>query len=384
MKYLIIIPIIFFITQPASAQLTDDIHVSGYVQAMPLWIKADLPGLTDDSFWEYRMQNRLNLRWDMTSSWTFNWQMRTRIFAGDLVNDIPFYSDAIDIDDGYFDLSWLMVDRDKWILHYIPDRLYTQWDNSEWSVRIGRQRINWGINMITNPNDIFNIYSFYDFDYPERPGTDAVRIQHFTGTFTRWELAGSPAREGRQSTAALMYGFNTRGYDIQVLGGYFRNRLALGGGWAGNIDQTGFKGEFMFFTDLEENTVQHSTNVVLAVGIDHMFDNSLFLIAEGLYNRAGGRDEFLLLGEPLSADNPSFSRFQFTSQLTYPFTPLLQGSLAAIFYPDEQAVFFAPSITYSVTQNIDFNMLTQLFAGSDDSPFANAGNVVAASLKWNF
>lgn len=372
------------------AQLTDDIQISGYVQAMPVWISADLPApFETDSFWEYRLQNRLNIRWDMTSSWTFNWQMRTRFFAGDLVNelnDLPGirYSDLIDRDDGLVNLSWVIADQEKWMLHYIPDRLYTEWNSSDWSVRIGRQRINWGINMITNPNDIFNIYSFYDFDYPERPGTDAIRIQHFTGTFTRWELAVSPARNERNTVAALMYGFNANGYDVQLIGGYYQNRLAAGGGWAGNIGQTGFKGEVMLFSDLEEMNGHHETNAVIALGADHMFENSLFLVAEGLFNSAGGRDEFLLLGEPLTADNPSFSRFQVTSQISYPFNPLLNGSLAAIWYPDEQAAFFSPSVTYSVTQNMDFNMLTQIFVGSDDSAFANAGNVVAASLKWNF
>jgi hypothetical protein len=385
MKRILLIFIILLLAANAHAQLSDDIRISGYVQAMPVWIDVDLPEpFGDESFWEYRLQNRLNIEWFISSGWSFNWQMRTRFFAGDLVEDIPFYADAIDTDDGFFNLSWMVAEREKWLLHYIPDRLYTEWHNNDWTVRVGRQRINWGINMITNPNDIFNIYSFYDFDYPERPGTDAVRIQHYTGTFTRWELAMSPARAGRNTVAALMYGFNTNGYDIQILGGYYQNRLAAGGGWAGSIDQTGFKGEAMFFTDLEENDSGKQTNVVLAAGADHMFSSSLFLIVEALYNSAGGRDTFLLLGEPLSADNPSFSRFQFTSQVSYPFNPLLNGSLAAVYYPDEKAVFISPSFTYSVTQDIDFFMVTQLFIGSGDSVFANAGNVVAASMKWNF
>jgi hypothetical protein len=368
-----------------NAQLSDNIQISGYFQAMPVWINADLPEpFPDDSFWEYRLQNRLNIRWDITSDWTFNWQMRTRFFAGDLVSDIPFYSDFIDVDDGLVNLSWLIAERDSWFLHYIPDRLNLEWDNSDWSVRIGRQRINWGINMITNPNDLFNIYSFYEFDYPERPGADAVRIQHFTGPFSRWDLAISPAREARQTVGALMYGFNRRGYDIQVLGGYFHNRLAAGGGWAGSIEQTGFKGELMLFTDLEESGGSRQTNVVVALSADHMFDNSLFLVVEGLYNQAGGVDQFILTGETLSADNPSFSRFQLTGHATYPFTPIFQGSLAAIIYPDESAVFLNPSITWSLLQDLDLNLFTQLFIGSDDSVFANAGNVVGASLMWNF
>lgn len=390
MKYLIFILTLTLWANTARAQ-TDNLRLSGYLQGMPVWISADLPEpFETDSFWEYRFQNRLNIQWYMSSSLTFNWQMRTRFFAGDLVNelnDIPGvrYSELIDINDGLVNLSWVIADRDNWLLHYIPDRLNLDWYNDDWRITIGRQRINWGINMITNPNDLFNIYSFYEFDYPERPGTDAIRVQYNLDWASRLEVAFSPAREARNSVAAAIYVFNSRGYDVQFITGYYRNRLGVGGGWAGSIHQSGFKGELMLFTDLEENTAGgRKTNLVLALSGDHMFDNSLFLVVEGLYNKDGGTDQFLLLGEPLSADNPSFSKFQFTGSGTYPFSPVLNGSLAAILYPDENAVFISPSVTYSLTQNTDVNLLTQLFIGSDDSIFANAGSVVAGSVKWNF
>lgn len=391
MKNLILISILTLWGSAAALAQSDNLRISGYVQGMPVWINADLPApFNMDSFWEYRLQNRLNAVYNISSNLTFNWQMRTRFFAGDLVNelnDIPGfgYSDLIDMDDGFVDLSWVIADRDKWLLHYIPDRLNLDWFNDDWRITAGRQRINWGINTVTNPNDLFNIYSFYEFDYPERPGTDAIRIQHFINWASRIEVAYSPAKEFRNTVAAAMYVFNTRGYDVQVISGYYKNRLGIGGGWAGSIRQSGFKGEVMLFTDLEESTSGHrETNLVAAISADHMFDNSLFLIVEGLYNKNGGRDQFLLLGEPLSADNPSFSRFQFTATGNYPFSPVWNGSLAAIWYPDESALFLSPTVSRSVTQDIDLNILTQLFIGSDDSAFANAGNVVAASLKWNF
>ncbi len=389
MKCLTLILTLSLLAGAAHAQ-TDDFRISGYVQAMPVWISADLPEpFEQDSFWEYRLQNRLNVEWYMSSSLTFSWQMRTRFFAGDLVNDlnkIPGlgYADLIDVDDGFVNLSWMIADRDKWILHYIPDRLNLDWYTDDWRVTAGRQRINWGINMVSNPNDLFNIYSFYDFDYPERPGTDALRIQHFLDWASRIEFAYSPAREARNSVAAGMYAFNTRGYDVQLITGYYRHRFALGGGWAGSINQAGFKGEWMLFTDLEEDNGNRSTNFIAALSVDHMFENSLFLIIEGLFNKDGGQDEFLLLGDPLSADNPSFSRFQLTGSVDYPISPVWSGSFATIWYPDEQAVFISPSVTHSLTQNTDLILLTQLFIGSDESVFGNAGNVVAGSLKWNF
>lgn len=389
MKYLtlFIIPIIWTTTSYAQS---DGLQVNGYIQAMPVWIQADLPApFQADSFWEYRLQNRLNIRYDFSSNLTFNWQMRTRFFAGDLVNELNElpgigYSNLIDRDDGIVNLSWVIADQEKWLLHYIPDRLNLDWQNDDWRVTVGRQRVNWGINTVTNPNDLFNIYSFYEFDYPERPGSDAVRVQYFLDWASRIELAFRPAKNMENSVAAALYAFNTKGYDVQLITGYYQNRWALGGGWAGSINQTGFKGELMFFTDLEKTGDRRSSNFIAAISADHMFDNSLFLIIEGLYNHDGGRESFLLLGDPLAADNPSFSKYQITTQGSYPISPIWNASLALIGYPDEEAVFISPSIAYSVSQNIDINLFTQVFAGSDESAFSNAGNIVAASAKWNF
>lgn len=384
-RYLFILMLLSCAADSAKAQLFEDLTISGYLQATPVWISAELPEpLEGDSFLEYRLQNRLNIEWYLVDELSLNWEMRTRFFTGDLVEEIPFYKEGVDTDPGYMNLSWIVADREKWFVHYIPDRLNLDWYSDEWRITVGRQRINWGINMATNPNDLFNIYSFYDFDYPERPGADAIRIQHFLNWASRIEIAYSPARDARNSVAAALYGFNTQGYDIQLISGYYRHKFAAGGGWAGSIGQSGFKGEIMGFFDLNKGSESKPVNLIAALSADYIFDNSFFLIVEALYNKEGGRESFLLLGEPLTADNPSFSRYQITTQGSYPFTPVWNGSLALVFYPDEEAVYISPSVSYSVSQNIDFNLITQIFVGSSDSAFSNAGNVVAASLKWNF
>ncbi len=391
-------PVLVFGTilpEPARGQSGDNLHVRGYVQGMPLRISADLPEPIGDGNWmEYRLQNRINVRWTPSTHVTFHWQMRTRMFAGDLVRDInrwaeeipdfQRYADAIDVDDGLVNMSWLIAEEDRWLLHYIPDRLYLEWNRGDWNVRLGRQRVNWGVNMITNPNDIFNIYSFYDFDYPERPGSDAIRIQRFLGFSSRMELAVSPDRDLENSVAAMLYSFNARGYDIQLIGGYSRERIASGVGWAGNLRDAGLKGEVMFYADIDETDGSRATNFIVSASIDYMFPNSLFLVTEALYNKEGGMDDFSLLAEPLTPDNPSFSRFQFTAQGSYPIHPLVDASLAAIWYPDEQAVYLSPSATWSVITDLDLRVLAQVFISSGDSAFANAGNVVLASLKYNF
>ena len=116
------------------------------------------------------------------------------------------------------------------------DRLYLQWNDDSWQFKVGRQRINWGVNLAWNPNDIFNAYSLYDFDYEERPGTDALRFQKFIGYAGGYEIAIKIADNWDEFTAAAMaYKWNVKGFDLQALGGIMKNNLTAGIGWAGNL-----------------------------------------------------------------------------------------------------------------------------------------------------
>ena len=385
MRYLVALAFLLFIPRFADAQWTDNIDISGYFQGNPVFFTVDLPAPIGSENWmEYRLQNRLNLRWDISESVNFHWQMRTRAFFGDLVQDFPGYADQIDTDDGLVNLSWMAVSRDKWLLHYLPDRLYFQWAKGDWDIRVGRQRVNWGINMITNPNDLFNIYSFYEFDYRERPGSDAIRIQRHIGFGERIELAVSPARSLNESIFAALYGFDFRDYDVQVIGGYYRNRLTAGGGWAGNLGEAGFKGELMFYTDLQDRVGQRSSNLVGALSGDYIFSSGLFVIGEFLYNHDGGIDDLILVAERFRPDNPSLSRYQFTVQLSYPLNPLIDLVYANVYYPDEKAVFLSPGFNWSVIEDLDFQLIGQIFVGSSDSALSSAASLVTASLRYSY
>jgi len=68
MRAFLLTAIVLIAIQPGYAQ-TDNLRISGYVQGMPVWISADLPEPFDtDSFWEFRLQSRLNVRYDIQAS----------------------------------------------------------------------------------------------------------------------------------------------------------------------------------------------------------------------------------------------------------------------------------------------------------------------------
>ena len=175
---LLLVLVIVALAQPALAQ---DEEVSerkwvlnGYVKDLVTFnIVKDNPILGDEVLIDNLVHNRINFKWYPTANFSAVLELRNRLFHGDLVKILPNYSEFIDVNNDFFDLSANVVDRNNVVLHTMIDRLYIQWNKADWEVKLGRQRINWGTNLVWNPNDLFNAYSFFDFDYEERPGADA-------------------------------------------------------------------------------------------------------------------------------------------------------------------------------------------------------------------
>lgn len=380
----VLFAILTFVCGCLSAQsFPEKPRVDGYLKYLPsLRFEQDF----DEAYFDQLVHNRINMNWQAAKPLHFHAGLRTRVFQGYSVQNVPFYREFIEQDNGYADMSWVLFQENSFMMHSTLDRLYADLNHNKWQVRVGRQRINWGINMVSNPNDLFNTYSFFDFDYEERPGTDAIRVQYFSGSLSRVEAAYAPGRTAKESVAAILYSTNIKGYDLQGVAGYFRNRLALGGGWAGNIKTAGFKGEVTFFSDLEPRNGVQASNVVLAVSGDYLFGNGMYVLVEYLYNqpRSGVDTDLLLYTQPLSADNLSFTDHAVFGTLRFPISPVFSTSFATFYFPSENGVFLSPSVEWSIQQNLDFMFISQVFLGQEGSILAQAGYLGAVVLKWSF
>ena len=113
---------------------------------------------------------------------------------------------------------------------------------------LGRQRINWGVNLAFNPNDLFNAYSLVDFDYQERPGADAVRFQYYTNELSSFETAIQFGKSLDSSVIAGLWKINKWEYDFQFLIANFYSDFVLGTAWAGNLKKPVLKRNYLFST----------------------------------------------------------------------------------------------------------------------------------------
>ena len=332
------------------------------------------------------LHNRLNFRWYATDNLTIAIEARNRIFSGQIVKQYPGYKNIIDYDNGFFDLSKNVINGNGWFLHSSIDRLSLDYTFGKWQVKAGRQRINWGINLVWNPNDIFNTFSYFDFDYEERPGTDALKIQYYVNETSAAEVVYKPGKGLLKQAIAARYKFSEFNYDFQLLGGTAGDDYFVGGGWAGDIKGGGFRGELSWFIPRNEYT-ESAEAFVASISADYTLKNSLYFHAGTLFNshglkgKAGGRDFF---NPDISVKMLSLAMFNIFSQVSYPFHPLISGNMSVIINPWDKSLFLGPSFTCSLSNNLELFMNGQIFTGSDGSEFGDFGQAVFGRLKWSF
>lgn len=336
------------------------------------------------------VHNRLNFKWYASSSFTVAVEMRNRLVTGKLVSDFskwgPIdYGSVIDQDNGFWNLSHTLSKGSDYVLHSMIDRAYVDYSSGNWQLRLGRQRINWGMNLIWNPNDLFNTYSFIDFDYEERPGTDALKVQYYLGATSSAEIVYQPGDDIDQMALAARFVFNKWNYDFQILGGWVQEDMVVGVGWAGDIQGAGFRGEISWFTPRKGDD---DDVCVASLSADYSFQNNLYLHAGGLFNSSGqntnvGSLDFLGAGER-SPKQLSQGKYALFGQISYPITPLWNSTISSIVNPADGSIYLGPSLSYSILENIDLMLMGQLFTGNENTEYGDLGQAIYLRAKWSF
>lgn len=363
------------------------VSLDGYVKDLYMFYSPSvaIPGTDAKYLGLDFIHNRLNFKWYTTSKLTTVVEMRNRFFFGNMIKDFPEYQSSVNVDNGLVNMSWITAQGSGWFLHSIVDRAYVDYTSGKWEVRAGRQRVNWGVNLVWNPNDIFNTFSYFDFDYEERPGTDAVRVMYYPGTTTSAELVYKPAHDSVPQSLAGLYHFSKWDYDFQFLTGQAGDDWVFGGGWSGDIYGAGFRGEISHFEPLKSFSKRVT---VASISADYTFKNSLYLHSSVLYTsngttgKAGGMD--LLLNPQLSAKQLSLARWSLFGQVSMPITPLFTGSVSGIVNPSDGSWYFGPALTYSLSNNLELMLTGQLFFGSSGTEFGDIGELAFGRLKWSF
>ncbi len=330
------------------------------------------------------LHNRLNFKIYPSSRVSMAIELRNRFITGDMVTLDPSYSNSLASDPGWIDMSWNILSGRSFLLNTMIDRAWIDYTAGNLQVRIGRQRINWSQALVWNPNDIFNTYSFFDFDYVERPGSDAVRAVYSTGPASAVEAVVKMNSESRL-TAAALYRFSLLNTDFQILAGESDlETFNIGTGWSAPIGSFSFRGETTLFRSLKSASQGENTFIITA-GLDRILSDKLTALAQVMYsdNPVELNDFSELYQGGMTASQLAFSKFSAVGQFTYSPFPLLNITLSAIWYPDLKGYFAGPAVDLSLAENVDFSLVWQHF----DSIIAGEEtriNLGFLRIKYNF
>lgn len=356
--------LVFVANMEIIAQEMKNWALNGYITSMQTatFEKVD-KGWLKDNF----IHNRLKFNWYPTDNITFKTELRNRFIWGDNFEVRNNYDKEIGKDNGFVDGSFNISSGDSYVLNSKIDRLWFRYTSGDFELTVGRQRINWSRSYVWNPNDVFNSYSYFDFDYEEKPGSDAVRLQYYTGVASSLDVAFS-LNADEELTAAGRWIFNKWNYDFQVIAGIFEDDdYFIGGGWEGSIMDAGFSGEFNYLRPKED--FADTTGLFFAdIGTFYTFENSLTIRFEAYYNEfmkdVKTTNLFELFSSDLSIKNISFSEWSFMGSVSYPITPLFNASFAIMHYPDLDGWFIGPSLDYSLSENLKAAFHYQDFSGN--------------------
>ena len=355
----------------------------GYVKSLQGLFNFNFNGNERQTLSDNFLHHRLNSEWYASDHFTLKSALRTRIFFGEFSRFIPDYGHSLS-EGGNDILNLTLINSGTDVLlHSMIDRLYLEYAKENLEIRFGRQRINWGINTIWNPNDLFNAYSFTDFDYEERPGSDALRFRYYIGYAGSIEFAAKAFANSDEIVAAGLYKFNANDYDFQILAGWSFQDVVLGGGWAGNIKNVGFKGEFSWFNSTDENI---ANTFAIALSGDYSFKSGFFLVGGLLFNDAATNDaNSNLFSFDLSARNLYPYSWSTFIQTAYPLNPLLNIAMAFIYSPvTGHPIFLSPTLTYSLANNLDADLVGQIVLQDGPDGYGSNANVFYLRVKWSY
>ena len=169
------------------------------------------------------------------------------------------------------------LEESRWAeeLGYMPDRARFMWLEDEFldegattathgldrlwirlspdrrvQLSVGRQAVSWGSGLIWSPTDLFAAFSPKEIDREEKVGVDVARLILQPLSNLSVDLVAEPLdvdhaweANGGDSSLAARLGTHVGEYDLHLCGGAVQSDLVLGGDFAGNLGQAGFRGE---------------------------------------------------------------------------------------------------------------------------------------------
>lgn len=366
--------IFMFFYMQAKLCAQKDFDLSGYVSELPSMTRSN--DESEEGF-NNTIHNRLEFVYYNSPRWTTEIAVRNRLISGQLVSNYANFQYIIENDEGFLDLNFNWGSGNNYILNTAFDRLSLQYVKDNFQLKFGRQRISWGQSLIWNPNDVFNTYSYFDFDYPERSGVDALRLKYNTSSTSMLDAAVKIDRYN-QVTAAIRYKFKVNSYDVQFLTGELnQEEVIAGAGWNGHIAKVGFYGEATYLKSFSDTNYN---GIISSIGGNYSCTNGVTFATEWLYmSKANSIDGIFstFYYSPSSIKYLSIGNYSYLLFAKYIVNTRLSIGLSFVGFdfPFFHSYYLGPKAEYSVSDKLSVSAYMQYFSidnfghGMDNSSF---------------
>ncbi len=342
---------------------------------------------------EHMLHSRLNLKYFIIDDLSITAGLRNRIIYGESVEKIPDYRKKISANNYFIKLNTFVWDSKKSLNLIEIDRLYLDYSYHQIQLTAGRQRIAYGTSWAWNIVDLFNPLSILDFDYEERPASDAFRIQFFPSTTSKIDFATRFDRKIKNLTSTFQVYFNKWEYDFFFLAGYHKQRPVAGFAWSGDIMEAGFRGEFVISTPPSKLNLSNSNSfkgekraqLSTVISLDYTFENSFYIHSELMFNSIG-KTEFIQLSnlDAIELGMLSSSKWNLFYQIGYNPSPLSRIDFIILHNPIDYSVAILPVFNYSLFENLDGSLIALITYGESFEEYSPPSKMFFVRLKYSF
>ncbi|MEA3547682.1 MAG: hypothetical protein U9R66_08455 [Thermodesulfobacteriota bacterium] len=298
---------------------------------------------------DYGFENTNIPTWDKDNHWQDYNRLR---FELDMVNSLMPGLEAkmiIDNETGYTERPSGLANKTSiyraW-LAYVGDRHL---------LAIGRQRISFGVGRIWNPVDVFNPIDSLSLEPEERSGTEALHYEYAISDLSDIEVTLS-----KDKSAARLKGF-LYAADLALVAviDNDNHRDIIGYELQGELAGTGIELRSEGGSFYDRRSSNRYTEFI--AGAEYGFANSLSLLGEYKFND----DTHIDYGAFTISCQPSV---------------LWSLSLLSIINLDDDSTFIAPSLEYSLSDEMTLSGSIFFYHGGTDDEFGSTADLY--SLRW--
>ncbi len=261
------------------------------------------------------------------------------------------------------------------------DNIYVNAAFPGFDISIGRQPISLGTGYVWNPLDIFNRKELVDPTY-EQPGVNAVRLEYYLNEKFTLDFILSPDTNFTQPSGMIQIKSNLGSFDYSVnvarknhlypfwededTVSTHRETSFIGGSFTGEISEFGMWGETLW--SLSSNNSAGD----VSYGLDHTFNNGLYVMLEGYHNSLGAEKDRLFDFHYLnyfSGETKSLMQNYFFSLLSKQVNDYVSCSVFIYGNLDDNSFMYAPQLSWEVLQDVSLSVFTAFSSGDTDSEF---------------